>query len=93
MAQAINQVFKYVSEHEGFRASLGVISSPSASKTILAWGAFNERTEERWVPELKNILHSWPDASWTPMTQKQASLFDEAYQREQKPRQDWLISF
>ncbi len=92
MPQSINQVFKYVSERPGYRASLGVIASPRAAKTILAWGAVNEATEETWVPELTDIQHSWPDAKWTPMNQKQASLFDEAYQREQKPRQDWLLS-
>lgn len=93
MAQSISKVFKYVSEHEGFRASLGVITSPSASQTILAWGAVNTKTGEQWVPEMENVLQSWADAVWTPMNQKQASLFDDAYRREQKPRQDWLISF
>lgn len=92
MSQAINEVFKHVSQNPGFRASLGVISSPSASQTILAWGAVNAATDEIWVPELENILHSWPDAIWTPMNQQQAALFDDAYQREQKPREDWLLS-
>lgn len=92
MSQAINEVFKYVNEHQGYRASLGIIASPNAGKTILAWGAIDQQTDEVWVPELENIKHSWPDARWTPMNQQQASLFDEAYQREQKPRQDWLLS-
>jgi hypothetical protein len=92
MTKAINEVFKYVSKHSAFRASLGVISSSNAEKTVLAWGAVNLETEESWVPELNNIRHSWKDAKWTPMSQKQASLFDEAYQREQKPRQEWLLS-
>ncbi len=92
MPQAINKVFKFVSEHKGYRASLGVIASPHAAKTILAWGAIDQQTDDVWVPELENIKQSWPDARWTPMNQKQASLFDEAYQREQKPREDWLLS-
>ena len=92
MTQAINTVFKFVSENPGYRASLGVIASSLASKTLLAWGAVNEDSEDIWVPELNNIRQSWPDATWTPMTQQQASLFDEAYQRAQTPRQDWLHS-
>lgn len=92
MTQAINTVFKFVSENPGYRASLGVIASAAATQTVLAWGAVNEDQDDVWVPELNDIRHSWPDATWTPMTQQQASLFDEAYQREQTPRQDWLLS-
>jgi len=92
MTKAINEVFQYVNEQAGFRPSLGVIASSRAAKTILAWGAVNTDTDETWVPELKDIKHTWPDARWTPMTQKQASLFDVAYERESTPRQDWLAS-
>lgn len=92
MNRPIHQVFKYVSDNQGFRASLGVISSTKKERTVLAWGAIDPQTGESWVPELKNILCSWPDAQWTPMNQRQASLFERAYEREMKPRQDWLLS-
>jgi hypothetical protein len=92
MTKAINEVFKFVNDQPGYRASLGVISSSKAEKTILAWGAVNLETDEIWVPELEDIKHSWTDAKWTPMNQQQASLFDDAYQREHTPRQEWLLS-
>lgn len=92
MTKAINRVFRFVSEQSGYRASLGVIASSQASKTVLTWGAVNEETGETWVPELNNLKQSWSDAHWTPITQQQAALFDQAYQREQTPRQDWLLS-
>ncbi len=92
MAHTINLVFGYVQKNPGFRPSLGVIVSSSQEKTILAWGAHNPSTDELWVPELADIKVSWPDAKWTPMSQQQASLFDSAYEREQKPREDWLLS-
>lgn len=90
--KAINEVFKYVNEHAGYRASLGVISSSNAAKTILAWGAINTDTDDVWVPSLADIKATWPDAHWTPMNQKQASLFEEAYQKEKSVRQEWLHS-
>lgn len=90
--QAINEVFHYVGQHAGFRASLGVITSSRAGKTILAWGAINTETEQHWVPSLDDVKTAWPDAQWTPMNQKQASLFDEAYAKEKSIRQEWLHS-
>ncbi|TCS37666.1 hypothetical protein [Reinekea marinisedimentorum] len=92
MTNSIHQVFKYVCRHQGFRASLGIISSTSKEKTMLAWGAIHASSGETWVPELNNMLSSWPDARWTPMNQQQASLFDQAFERETKPGQDWLMS-
>lgn len=91
--QAINEVFKYVNENIGYRASLGVISSSGAAKTILAWGAINTETQQVWVPTLDDVkATTWPDAIWTPMNQQQASLFEAAYQKEKSVRQEWLHS-
>lgn len=92
MVKAINQVFQFVNEQTGYRASLGVITSTSAGKTILAWGALNIDTGDTWVPELADVRISWPDAQWTPMSQQQASLFEEAYQNEKSIRHEWLHS-
>lgn len=92
MHKAINRVFKFVTENTGYQASIGIITSGQAAGKVLAWGAVHPENGDVWVPELDTILRSWPDASWTPITQQQASLFDEAYRREQTPRQQWLLS-
>ncbi len=92
MTTEINHVFKYVNENRGYRASLGVISSALFNKTILAWAAINKDSGEIWVPELTVINKSWPDAQWTPLTQRQASLFDTAYERESLPKKNLMSS-
>jgi hypothetical protein len=92
VTNSIYQVFKFVSNHQGFRASLGVISSQRNSKSVLAWGAIHKENGKTWVPELEKILVSCPDAQWTPMNQKQSSLFDQAYEREVNSGQEWLLS-
>lgn len=92
MSAVINQVFKYVNHHRGYRASLGVITNTGERESILAWGAVEEETGKAWVPDLNNVRLSWPDAEWTPMSTQQASLFERAYERERETRQDWLMS-
>jgi hypothetical protein len=92
MGHAMSQVFKFISNNPGYRPSLGVITSVIQSTTMVSWGAISKDNDTSFVPQLEEMKISWPDASWTPLSQQQASLFDKAFERERGAREDFLLS-
>ena len=92
MGNAMSQVFKFISKNPGYRPSLGVITSVIQSSTMVAWGAINKDGEVSYVPALEEMKKSWPDATWTPISKQQASLFDKAFERERGAREEFLLS-
>jgi hypothetical protein len=92
MSQAMNQVFKFISNNPGYRPSLGVISSVIHCTTFVTWGAVGKNNEAPFVPQLEELKTDWPDACWTQLSQQQASLFDKAYERERGDLDDFLLS-
>lgn len=77
---AISTVFEYINRHPGFRATMGVIVSQQAQQTVLCWGAVSD-DETSYVPDLTHYRTRWPDADWMPLSEQQAQLFDQAYDR------------
>ncbi len=79
MPQAtIARVFEFISQNPGYRATMGVVVSRSAKETVMCWGAV--KGGQQHVPELAHYRHQWPDAEWVPLSQRQASLFEEAWE-------------
>lgn len=73
----ISLIYQVVRENPGFRASMGVIVSRAAQQTVLCWGAV--KGKDCIVPELDQWLKQWPDATWLPLSEQQAQLFDDAW--------------
>lgn len=77
---AISTVFEYINSHSGYRATMGVIVSQQAQQTVLSWGAVSD-DDANYVPDLAHYRIRWPDAEWMPLSEQQAHLFDQAYER------------
>lgn len=77
---AISTVFEYINSHPGYRATIGVIVSQQAQKTVLCWGAVSD-DDISYIPDLAYYQIRWPDAEWMPLSEQQAQLFDQAYDR------------
>lgn len=77
---AISTVFEYINTHPGYRATMGVIVSQQAQQTVLCWGAVSA-DDASYVPDLAYYRARWPDAEWMPLSEQQAQLFDQAYDR------------
>ena len=73
----ISQIYQVVRENPGFRSSMGVIVSRVRQQTVLCWGAVKDK--ECIVPELGEWQKKWPDATWLPLSEQQAQLFDDAW--------------
>lgn len=89
----IAQVFEFISQNPGFRATMGVVISHSAKETVLCWGAV--KGAEHVVPELAVFQARWPDAIWMPLSEQQAQLFDEAWKDhgdKSLPSKNWSMT-
>ena len=77
---AISTVYEYINTHSGYRATMGVIVSQQAQQKVLCWGAVSD-DDANYVPDLAYYRVRWPDAEWMPLSEQQAQLFDQAYDR------------
>lgn len=73
----ITRIYQVVHENPGYRASMGVVVSREAQQTLFCWGAV--KGKECIVPDLAKLQQQWPDATWLPLSEQQAQLFDDAW--------------
>lgn len=76
MKNAIDEALSYASQHDGYRAVLGIISTDEEpTKGILAWAALNETTGDSWVPNMSTYFDLHPQARWKMLTPKELRCY------------------